>query len=85
MTRKDSVELADLPPSTKLVYKMLEYTGESTQQQITEESLLSPRTVPYGLQRLEEIGAITEEVYFPDARQSVYELAYNPSSSRQSK
>ena len=68
-------DLADLPPSAKLVYKVLEYNGQLTQKGIVEESMLSARTVRYALERLEEIGAISEDVYFADARQNLYEIA----------
>lgn len=67
--------LAELPPSAKLVYKVLEYNGGLTQKAIVEESMLSPRTVRYALERLQEIDAVNEDVYFADARQSIYELA----------
>ena len=66
--------LGDLPPSAKLVYKVLEYNGPLTQKAIVEESMLSPRTVRYALERLETIEAISEDVYFADARQNLYEL-----------
>jgi len=70
-----SVEaLSDLPPSAKLVYKVLEYNGPLTQKAIVEESMLSPRTVRYALERLSTIDAISEDVYFADARQNLYEL-----------
>lgn len=66
--------LVDLPPSAKLVYKVLEYNGPQTQKGIVEESMLSARTVRYALERLEEIDVVDEEVYFADARQNLYEL-----------
>ena len=74
MTDIDEEELADLPPSAKLVYKVLEYNGSLTQKGIVEESMLSARTVRYALERLDEIGVVTEDVYFADARQNLYEL-----------
>ena len=77
MTRDD--DIADLPPSAKLVYKVLEYNGGLTQKDIVEESMLSARTVRYALERLEAVGAVTEDVYFADARQNIYELAVEPS------
>jgi len=67
-------ELEDLPPSAKLVFKVLEYDGPLTQKQIVQESMLSARTVRYALERLQEIGMVDEDVYFADARQSLYEL-----------
>ena len=74
MTESDEEEIADLPPSAKLVYKVLEYNGPLTQKGIVEESMLSARTVRYALERLDEIGVIQEDVYFADARQNLYEI-----------
>ena len=70
----DEEELGALPPSAKLVFKVLEYNGRQTQKEIVEESMLSARTVRYALERLEQIDAVTEDVYFADARQSIYEI-----------
>lgn len=66
--------ITDVPPSAKLVYKVLEYNGALTQKQIVERSMLSQRTVRDALARLREIGIVSEEVYIPDARQNLYEL-----------
>ena len=66
--------LDDLPPSAKLVYKVLEYDGPLTQKGIVEESMLSARTVRYALERLEGCGLVDKSVYFADARQSLYDL-----------
>ncbi|HMB50091.1 winged helix-turn-helix domain-containing protein [Natronoarchaeum rubrum] len=74
MAGTDGEDIEDLPPSAKLVFKVLEYDGPLTQKQIVEESMLSARTVRYALERLEEIGIVDEDVYFADARQSLYEL-----------
>ncbi|MEF8782192.1 MAG: winged helix-turn-helix domain-containing protein [Haloarculaceae archaeon] len=74
MTESDGETLEDLPPSAKLVYKVLEYDGPLTQKGIVEESMLSARTVRYALERLDEVGVITEDVYFADARQNLYEI-----------
>ena len=71
----DREALTELPPSAKLVYKVLEYNGQLTQKGIVEESMLSPRTVRYALERLSEVGAVTEDVYFADARQNLYDIA----------
>lgn len=75
MTESDEEEIADLPPSAKLVYKVLEYNGPLTQKGIVQESMLSARTVRYALERLDEIGVIEEDVYFADARQNLYEIS----------
>ena len=74
MTETDGEGISDLPPSAKLVYKVLEYDGPLTQKGIVEESMLSARTVRYALERLDEVGVIEEDVYFADARQNLYEL-----------
>jgi len=74
MADSDGEELTDLPPSAKLVYKVLEYNGSMTQKRIVEESMLSARTVRYALERLEDIKIVSEDVYFADARQNLYEL-----------
>jgi predicted transcriptional regulator len=75
MADSDGETIADLPPSAKLVYKVLEYNGPLTQKGIVEESMLSARTVRYALERLEGIGVVDEDVYFADARQNLYELS----------
>ncbi|WP_254273376.1 winged helix-turn-helix domain-containing protein [Haloarcula marina] len=78
MTESDGEAIADLPPSAKLVYKVLEYDGPLTQKGIVEESMLSARTVRYALERLDEVGVIEEDVYFADARQNLYEITEQP-------
>ncbi|WP_267643114.1 MarR family transcriptional regulator [Haloarchaeobius amylolyticus] len=67
-------DLEELPPSAKLVFKVLEYDGPLTQKQIVEESMLSARTVRYALERLQDIDLVNQDVYFADARQSLYEI-----------
>lgn len=74
MAGTEEESLDDLPPSAKLVYKVLEYNGSLTQKGIVQESMLSARTVRYALERLENIGIVDEDVYFADARQNLYQL-----------
>jgi predicted transcriptional regulator len=74
MAGSQEESLDDLPPSAKLVFKVLEYNGPLTQKGIVEESMLSARTVRYALERLEGIGVVDEDVYFADARQNLYQL-----------
>lgn len=69
-------ELLDLPPSAKLVIKVLEYNGTLTQGQLAEETLLPARTVRYALTRLEEKGIIDSRFSFSDARKRLYMLNY---------
>ncbi|CAJ51498.1 MarR family transcriptional regulator [Haloquadratum walsbyi] len=74
MAKGEEERLDDLPPSAKLVFKVLEYSGPLTQKGIVEESMLSARTVRYALERLEDIDIVDEDVYFADARQNLYQL-----------
>ncbi|EMA00895.1 transcriptional regulator, ArsR family [Haloarcula vallismortis] len=64
----------ELPPSAKLVAKVLEYNETLTQSQLAEETLLPPRTVRYALSRLEDIGVIESRFSFADARKRIYTL-----------
>lgn len=64
----------DLPPSAKLVVKVLDYHGTLTQSELAEETLLPPRTVRYALSRLEEVGAVDARFSFSDARKRLYSL-----------
>jgi DNA-binding MarR family transcriptional regulator len=64
----------DLPPSAKLVAKVLEYNGTLTQSQLAEETMLPPRTVRYALSRLEEVEVVESRFSFSDARKRLYSL-----------
>ena len=65
----------DLPPSAKLVAKVLEYNDTLTQSQLAEETLLPPRTVRYALNRLEDAEVVDSRFSFADARKRIYTLA----------
>ncbi|WP_226040864.1 MarR family winged helix-turn-helix transcriptional regulator [Natrinema sp. DC36] len=65
-------KLKDLPPTAKLVYKILEYEGKLTQQELCEETFLAQRTVYNALRDLEEIGAIDSYPNPEDLRQTMY-------------
>ncbi|EMA35136.1 hypothetical protein C446_13309 [Halobiforma nitratireducens JCM 10879] len=64
--------VGDLPPSAKLVYKVLEYEGSLTQEEIAGESRLCSRTVRYALDKLEGNELVVSRVCLEDARQSKY-------------
>ncbi len=66
--------LRELPPSAKLVAKVLESDSPLSQGQLAEESLLPDRTVRYALNRLEEVGLVNSRYSFRDARKQVYFL-----------
>ncbi len=68
--------LRELPPSAKLVAKVLETDSPLSQGQLAEESLLPDRTVRYALNRLEDVGLIGSRYSFRDARKQVYYLNY---------
>lgn len=65
----------ELPPSAKLVAKVLEYNDTLTQSQLAEETLLPPRTVRYALNRLEDENVVESRFSFSDARKRLYTLA----------
>jgi DNA-binding GntR family transcriptional regulator len=66
--------LRELPPSAKLVAKVLETDAPLSQGQLAEESLLPDRTVRYALNRLEDAGIVGARYSFQDARKQVYFL-----------
>ncbi|MGZ0747722.1 MULTISPECIES: helix-turn-helix domain-containing protein [unclassified Haloparvum] len=66
--------LRELPPSAKLVAKVLESDAPLSQGQLAEESLLPDRTVRYALNRLEESDLVDSRYSFKDARKQVYFL-----------
>jgi DNA-binding MarR family transcriptional regulator len=66
--------LRELPPSAKLVAKVLEGDAPLSQGELAEESLLPDRTVRYALNRLEESELVSSRYSFKDARKQVYFL-----------
>jgi DNA-binding MarR family transcriptional regulator len=68
--------LRELPPSAKLVAKVLETDAPLSQGQLVEESLLPDRTVRYALNRLEKSGLVDSRHSFRDARKQVYFLVH---------
>lgn len=68
-------DVAELPPSAKLVYTVLDHEDELTQQGIAEHTRLAPRTVRHALSELESIDAVERTVNFADARQHIYRLS----------
>jgi DNA-binding MarR family transcriptional regulator len=66
--------LRELPPSAKLVAKVLEDEAPLSQGQLAEASLLPDRTVRYALNRLQDTGLVDSRYSFTDARKQVYYL-----------
>lgn len=67
--------LRELPPSAKLVAKVLEIDAPLSQAMLVEESLLPDRTVRYALNRLEDENLVESRYSLQDARKQVYTLA----------
>jgi NAD+ kinase len=63
-----------LPPSAKLVLKALEYKGQLTQREITDETMLPSRTVRYALSMLMSEGLVSKKVSLRDSRQGLYSV-----------
>lgn len=66
--------LRELPPSAKLIAKVLETDQPLSQGELVEESLLPDRTVRYALNRLEATELVDSRYSYRDARKQVYYL-----------
>ncbi|RDE16009.1 MAG: sugar kinase [Candidatus Thorarchaeota archaeon] len=64
----------ELPPSAKLVLKVLEYQDQMSQKEIIEETMLPPRTVRYALSLLMSEGLVTKKLSLRDSRQGLYQV-----------
>lgn len=72
-TPKQRLErLLDLPPSAKLVHRVLTDDAPLTQHQIRQRALLPARTTRDALAKLKEQGLVEERMYVPDARKRLY-------------
>lgn len=67
--------LAELPPSAKLVARVLDDESGLSQAQLAEETLLPDRTVRYALNRLEDADVVETNRDLSDARRQLYALA----------
>jgi len=67
-------KLGRLPPSSKLVWKVLSTGHDLTQKEIINATLLPPRTTRYAISRLREEGLLIERFSFKDARQIIYSV-----------
>ncbi|MGY5880390.1 MAG: hypothetical protein RTV31_09065 [Candidatus Thorarchaeota archaeon] len=68
----------DLPPSAKLVLKVLEYQGQLSQKEIIEETMLPARTVRYALSLLMSEGVVMKRLSLRDSRQGLYQVKKKP-------
>jgi DNA-binding transcriptional ArsR family regulator len=67
--------LRELPPSAKLVAKVLEGESPLAQGQLADETLLPDRTVRYALNRLQDAELVGSRYDFTDTRKRLYYLA----------
>lgn len=74
----------ELPPSAKLVLKVLEYQGQLTQKEIIEETMLPARTVRYALSLLISEGLTKKHISLRDSRQGIYSVTKKKSAPKQS-
>lgn len=65
-------QLAEVAPSAKLVYLVLDREGTATQAQLSAETRLPRRTVRSALERLEDADLVGSERHLLDARRKVY-------------
>ncbi len=63
-----------LPPSAKLVLKVLEYHDVMTQREIVNETKLPARTVRHALSKLISEGLVTRHVSLRDSRQGLFRI-----------
>jgi DNA-binding MarR family transcriptional regulator len=61
--------LEGMPPSAKLVYRVLLYNGPMSHKELRNETGLGPRTLRYALAKLKKSEVVVERVKLEDARQ----------------
>jgi len=66
--------LKDMPPSAKLIYKVLEYEGPLTYRELLIKSGLPARTLRYALNKLLSRGIIIKSHLDRDVRKMIYML-----------
>ncbi|MEM2856606.1 MAG: sugar kinase [Candidatus Nitrosocaldaceae archaeon] len=67
-------EMLGMPPSAKLVLKILEYEGSMSRKDLIKRTMLPERTVRLALSHLLNKGYVRKRVSLRDARQKIYEL-----------
>lgn len=68
-------DLLNMPPSSKLILKTLEYEGSMTQRELVGKTLLPDRTVRLALRHLLDKGYVKKKISIRDARQKIYEIS----------
>jgi len=67
-------DLLDMPPSAKLILKILEYEGELSQKDLSKRTMLPERTIRLSLSHLIQRRYVRKKTSLRDARQKTYEL-----------
>ena len=67
-----------LPPSSKIVLRVLGTNGAMTHKDLVRESHCNPRTVRYALKKLKEQGLLVAKMNRNDMRQIIYEFRISP-------
>ena len=77
--RNDKVKLAEelfnMPPSSKLLLKILEYEGSMSQKELVKKTMLPDRTVRLAMSHLLEKGYVKKKISVRDSRQKIYEIS----------
>ena len=68
-------DLFNMPPSSKLLLKILEYEGSMTQKELVSKTLLPDRTVRLAMSHLLEKGYVKRRISIRDSRQKIYEIS----------
>ncbi len=71
---KIAEELLNMPPSAKLILKILEYEGSMSQKDLATKTLLPERTIRLSLGHLVNRGYVKKKTLLRDARHRTYEL-----------
>lgn len=67
-------DMLGMPPSAKLVLKILEYEGAMNQKELIARTMLPARTVRLALNHLIKKGYVRRKASLRDARERIYEL-----------
>ena len=73
MVAVNTVNRSGLPPSARILMRVLDDGKPRTFKDMTNEADIAPRTIRYALKRLKEKGLIIEKFNFRDARQVLYQ------------
>jgi len=68
-------ELFSMPPSSKLLLKILEYEGSMSQKELVKKTMLPDRTVRLAMSHLLEKGYVKKKVSIRDSRHKIYEIS----------